>query len=241
MIGRIIWTAALIGVGGVTIGLQLDRAADASPALAPLVPEAFRSYAQAKIAAEAVQASNAPAALAAAEELVRRRPLPAENLTLLAAAQAKAGDVERAGFSIQLAAQRGWRDPVAQETVLRLALTAGDKAEAARRYGALFRREETNDALLTQLGPQVLGEPGGTGRVTLAGIIAGAERWHELFLQRGARVMPADAFAEVLTTAAARGARFDCEPLKTAAEAVRQRDAAAAAKIAPEIARRCPT
>jgi hypothetical protein len=45
MIGRIIWTAALIGVSCVTIGLQLDREADASPALAPLVPEAFRGYA----------------------------------------------------------------------------------------------------------------------------------------------------------------------------------------------------
>jgi hypothetical protein len=180
-----------------------------------------------------VQGSNAPAALAAAEELVRRRPLPAENLTLLAAAQAKAGDAERAGFSIKLAAQRGWRDPVVQETVLRLALAAGDKAEAARHYGALFRREENNDALLIELGPLVLGEPGGSGRSSLVGIIAGAERWHKLFLQRGARVMPADAFAEVLTAAAARGARFGCEPLKTAAEGVRQRDAVAAARIVP--------
>ncbi|MBU7580938.1 MAG: hypothetical protein KAF27_10790 [Porphyrobacter sp.] len=241
MIGRIIWIATLIGVGAVTTGLQLDRAADSSPALAPLVPEAFRSYAQAQIAATAVQAGDTPVALAAAEELVRSRPLPAENLTLLAAAQAKAGQTEKAGFSIQIAAQRGWRDPVAQETVLRLALEAGDKAEAARRYGALFRREETPDALLTELGLKVLGEPGGEGRKTLAGIIAGADRWHELFLQRGARVMPADAFAEVVAMAAERGARFDCGTLRMVAEGVSRRDGTAAAGLAPVMARRCPS
>lgn len=240
MIGRAIWVAALIGIAAVTAGLQLDRQADASPELAPLVPESFRSYAQAHIAAEAIAAGDNPKALAAAEELVRRRPLPAENLTLLAAAQAEAGKTDQAGLSIQLAAQRGWRDAAAQETMLRLALAAGDRAEAGRRYGALFRREETPDALLIELGPQVFEGAGSVGRISLATIIAGAERWHDLFLQRGARVMPADAFAEVVATAATRGAGFDCETLRQVADGVRQRDSDAAGPLEPVIARRCP-
>lgn len=240
MIGRVIWVAALLGIAGVTAGLQLDREADASPTLAPLVPETFRSYAQAHIAAEAIKAGDDPKALAAATELIRRRPLPAENLTLLAAAQAKAGKVNEAGLAIQLAAQRGWREPAAQETMLRLALAAGDRAEAGRRYGALLRREETPDALLIDLGPQVFAGAGSAGRTSLAAIIAGAERWHDMFMQRGARVMPADAFAEVVATATTRGARFDCETLRFAANGVRQRDPAAAGPLEPVIARRCP-
>jgi hypothetical protein len=59
---------------------------------------------------------------------------------LLAVAQAKAGNAEAAGLAIQIAGQRGWREPVAQEAVLRLALGAGNKPEAARRYAALFLR-----------------------------------------------------------------------------------------------------
>lgn len=41
-------------------------------------------------------------------------------------------------MTIQISSQRGWREPVAQVAVLRLALDADDKAEAAHRYAALF-------------------------------------------------------------------------------------------------------
>jgi hypothetical protein len=240
MIGRILWITALLGVAGITTALQFDRQADTTPSIAPLVPTPMRGYAQTQIAIAELEANNPAAALAAAEALVRRRPMPAEHLTLLATAQAKAGKAEAAGFTVQMAAQRGWREPVAQETVLRLALGAGDKAEAARRYAALFRRDATPDALLINLGPQVLGEPKGPARETFAGIIAGATRWHEMFLQRGARVLPADAFSEVVAEAMARNAQFECDPLKRAVESLRQRDAVAAQQLAATVAGQCP-
>jgi hypothetical protein len=116
---------------------------------------------------------------------VRRRPLPAESLTLLAVAQAKAGHLEAAGRAIQIARQRCWRVPIAQEAVLRLALGARDKLEAARRYAALFLRDQTPDNLLQELAPAMLGEPGGLGQRTLITIIVGGERWHSTFLRRG--------------------------------------------------------
>jgi hypothetical protein len=232
MIARIIWTAGLLGIAAVTAALQIDRQSQAAPALAPLVPVPFRNYAQTQLTIAAIDGDDPQAALAEAERLVRRRPVPAEYLTLLAAAQAKAGQPEKAGLTIQIAGQRGWRDPLAQEAVLRLALTAGDKAEAARRYGALLRREATPDALLIELGPKVLGEPKGAGRQALAEIIVGAERWHTLFLERGLRVMPTDAFSEVAAAAMERGARFDCELLKRTIEGLRQRDPAAGERLA---------
>ncbi len=239
MIGRILWLAALLGVAAVTAALQLDRQSEDAPQIAPLVPAPLRGYAQAQIAAAALEQDDPAVALDAAKELVRRRPMPAEHLTLLAAAQAKAGDVDAAVFTIQLAAQRGWRERVAQETVLRLAVAAGDKPEAARRYAALFRSNATTDELLIEFAPQVLGEAGGAGQVTFAAILAGAPRWYELFLQRGARVMPPATFAQVLGLSLDRGAPFACEPLQRAAEDLGKRDAAAAANLIAPIARRC--
>lgn len=239
MIGRVLWFAVLLTIAGLTTVLQFDRQSERSPELAPLVPAPLRGYAQTRLAVTAIAGKNAPAALAAAQELVRRRPVPAEHLTLLAAAQAQAGMTEQAEFSIQIGAQRGWRDPVAQETVLRLSLAAGDKAEAARRYAALFRREATPDALLTAIGPQVFGAEGDVSRDTFALIIARASRWQDHFLQRGLLVMPPEAFGEIVGLAIARGAQFNCAPLRTAIEGLRQRDAAATERLAAPAARRC--
>lgn len=231
MIGRIVWTASLLAIAAVTAALQIDRQSQAAPTLAPLVPAPFRNYAQTQITIAAVEDGDPRTALAEAQRLVRRRPVPAEYLTLLAAAQAKAGQADQAGLTIQIAGQRGWREPLAQEAVLRLALEAGDKAEAARRYGALLRREATPDALLLELGPEVLSEPNGAGRQSLTDILVGAERWHTLFLERGSRVMPTDAFGEIASGAIKRGVRFDCDLLRRTVEGLRQRDPAAAEKL----------
>ncbi len=239
MIGRTLWLAALLGIAAFTSALQFDRQSEAAPQIAPLVPAPLRGYAQTQITAAALERDDPAAALAEAKELVRRRPMPAEHLTLLAVAQARAGEADAAVFTIQLAAQRGWRDPVAQETLLRLAVAAGDKPEAARRYAALFRSNATADELLIEFAPQVLGEAGGAGQATFAAILAEAPRWNEQFLQRGAQVMPPASFAEVLGLSLDRGALFACVPLQRAAEDIGKRDAAAAVKLTAPIARRC--
>lgn len=238
---RIVWFVSLAAIALLTAGLQLDLLAARTPGLVPFVPEPLRSASQTAVTTAALVESDSAGSLAEAQRLVQRRPVPARSLVLLAIAQGKAGKPELASKTIQVAARRGWREQLAQEAMLRFALTAGDKPEAARRYAALFRREATPDALLVELSPQVLGEPRGAGRSTVAGIIAGADRWHQMFLQRGARVMPADAFAEIVATAADRGARFDCAALNNTAKGVRQRDVAAATQLAAVIARRCPS
>jgi len=240
MIGRIVWTAGLLAIAAVTTALQIDRESHTTRALAPLVPAPLRNYAQTQVTLAAIGAGEPQAALAEAQRLVRRRPVPAEYLTLLAIAQAQSGQAEQAELTIQIAGQRGWREPLAQEAVLRLALAAGDKAEAARRYAALLRRQATPDAVLIALGPDVLGEPEGTGRQALTDIIVGAERWHFVFLERGPQVMPLDAFSEIAAAAIARGVVFECNSLKRTVEGLRQRDAAAAQTLAGPAARACP-
>jgi hypothetical protein len=233
MIGRIIWWTMLAATAFVTAALQVDKQAEAAPALSPLVPAPLRDFAQTQIAAQAAAGDDPAGALAEAQLLVQRRPLPAEYLALLAVAQAKAGQADQSGLTIQIAGQRGWREPLVQEAVLRIALNAGDRAEAARRYAALFLRAETPDALLTELGPQVFDAPAGPGEATLIDIVAGGERWHSQFLRRGALVMPPAAFSAVTRAVAERGARFDCAELARAAKVIKRRDPAAAQSLAP--------
>lgn len=240
MIAKVAWIGALFALAVLTSALQLDRQSEAVPALAAMVPEPLRGYAQAQLAASAIQDDKPELALAEAQRLIRRRPVPAENLTLLAAAQAKASQSKQAAMTIQIAAQRGWREPLSQEAVLRLALAAGDEAEAARRYTALFLRSATADALLRDLGPQVLNEADGVGQRTMVDIISGGDRWQSAFLRRGAQVMPAEAFAQVTISSIARGTRFDCTVLSQATKQVAQRDPASAARIRNASRERCP-
>lgn len=240
MIGRIIWIAVLLMIAALTAALQVDRQSALNPALAKSVPSDLRSDSQVQIAATAIAAGQTDLALAEAQRLVRRRPVPAEHLTLLAAAQAQAGDADQSSTTIQIAGQRGWREPVAQEAVLRMALDAGDAPEAARRYAALFRREATPDELLRTLGPAALGPRGGAGRQTFADIVRDAERWHFVFFQRGPQVMPPETFADITALAIARGAQFDCALLAPALEGLRQRDPTAAQQVAAAAARMCP-
>ena len=239
MIARILWLALLTAVAVVTAGVQLDRETRKTFSLAPSVPETFRSSAQLVVAASAIGGDNPEYALAQAEELVRRRPMPAEHLRLLAQAQFGAGMNEESTLTIQYAAQRGWRDPLAQEAVLRLALEVGDKPEAARRYAALFLRAATEDELLEELGREVLAEPGGEGRQTLITIVGGGERWHNQFLRRGARVMPPDAFVEIVSATVDAGARYDCTVLEQIKPGLTLRDAEAGAQFAQVVSETC--
>lgn len=240
MIGGVIWRLALLAIACVTAGVQLDRQSAKTHVFAEYVPTPLRSVAQRSIAAYGLDADNPEYALQEAERLVARRPLPAVHLRILAQAQFAAGEVDQSALTIQIAAQRGWREPLAQESVLRLALAAGDMAEASRRYAALFLRRDTEDALLEELGAQVLAEPGGEGRQTLVGIVAGGKRWHNQFLRRGARVMPADAFVEIVQAAIEAGTQFNCEPLTSINTTIASRNPDSAAQLNEIANASCP-
>ena len=231
MIGRLTWYAVMLLIARVTTLLQMDRQTELTPGLAQAVPVPFRNFAQTRVTAAAVTGEDASRAITEAERLVHRRPLPAEYLTILAVAQAKGGQQEESALTIQIGAQRGWRDPVAQEAMLRIALAAGDQSEAARRYMALFLRPSTPGALLRELGPVVLGDADGAGRGTIVAIVTGTDRWHAYFLRRGLAVMPSDAFAAIVAESVAKGATFDCAGLSQTIDLLQRRDTAAAAQL----------
>ena len=239
MIGRLVWVLSLSLVAVITIGVQFDRESERNPALAQTVPGLFRSSAQPVIATSAIASDDAQKGLEEARKLVRRRPIPAEHLRILSQAQLEAGEVARGALTIQYAAQRGWRDGISQEAMLRFALQAGDMAEAARRYTALFLRRGTNDEQLEAVGGDILGDPGGRGRATFSAIIIGSDRWHGRFLRRGARVLPPDAFLEVFEGIVASGGEFDCNALRYSDNILRSRGTLDNGVLAATIEERC--
>ena len=232
MIGRIIWWTLLLVVAGVATGVQLDRQARKTPELAPLVPELFRSASQPRITALAIESGSAEAGLAEAQRLIQRRPLPARHLRLLAQAQFASGQAAPSSLSIQYAAQRGWRDSMAQQAVMELALAADDRAEAARRFAALFLIRGTDRDLLENAAARVFAMPAGEERTVFAEIVTGGDRWHNAFLTRGARILPADAFAQVVETSMENGAKFPCPALTQALRFIASKDAAAGERLA---------
>lgn len=238
MIGRILWVGAIILAALVATGVQLDRQARYSPPFATAVPEPFRAFAQARIASSAVVGGNTFLGLAEAERLVAVRPYPAEHLRLLATAQFEAEQAEQSAVTVQLAARRGWRDPLAQQAMLELALGAGDGSEAARRYAALLLNNAVENELLVEHASRTFAEPGGAARVTFAEIVAGGQRWHDFFLRRGARVLPADAFREIVVSANAI-TRFECPAINRTLDQLGNRDPSSAEQLAAAFADRC--
>jgi hypothetical protein len=228
MIARIAWFAAIALVACVTLFAQIDRQSRVAPELASAVPAPFRAFAQPRFVADAIQSKDPQRALEEARLLVMRRPIPAEHLRLLAIAQIEAGQAEDAMITIQLAGKRGWRDRFAQETVLRLALAAGDEPEAARRYAALLRNKTIANDLLVELASPVLGGENSAGRAEFVRIISESDRWNRYFLSRGAVVIPGETFADIVIRSREQGAEFACEDLQRAIGTLEARDTMAA-------------
>jgi len=240
MIGRIIWIGCVAVLGLVIAQLQLDRQAARDPSLMEWVAAPFRGNSQFLAATAALNAGDRPGGVEAARELLLRRPVPAENLTIYATALYRTGDEERASLAIQTAAQRGWREPLAQEARLRLALEAGDLGEAGTRYVALLLNPAADNVLLTTLGEQVLAEPGSEAETALAGLVSDTDRWHATFLGRGLQVMPPAAFARVAVASIARGTAFDCHALERVIGSLTARDAAAGQSMRTAALGKCP-
>lgn len=239
MIARLVWYAFLLVLAAITVSVQLDRQSAVLPSMAELTPEPARGFAQAQITARALQNGPPERALTEARKLVDRRPLPAETLRLLAQAQFAAGEVEEGLVTVQVAAKRGWRDPVAQESMLRLAIAVGDEAEAARRYTALILQSRTGDALLEEFGSILFTTENDIAARSLIDILVGTDRWSSAFLRRGARVLPPDAFGRIVAIAAAEGANFDCNVLQAATRSAAARSEAGSGQLEEVAARYC--
>lgn len=203
---RIVWTAFLAVVALLACGAQLDRAARRQPALATLVPAPFRNFAQERMTLATVRSAEPSVALAEARTLVSRSPTPAEHLTLLAIAEERNGNRDRSAQLIQRAAQRGWRDPIAQQAMFDIALGAGDPVEASHRLAALWALQE-DQAPLKDMGQRLMSQP--QGRKALADSLVAGGSWTASFLRNAAVDLTPEA-VETIDMALRGGAKIDC-------------------------------
>ena len=109
-------------------------------------------------------------------------------------------------MGFQMAARRGWRDPIAQEAQLRLALAAGDGAEAGRRLAALWARSRDMKKLeeLT-----VLTISNRDALSSFAQMLAASPRWNQRVLDLGPGVLPSEQYEQIRLEAARHGAKLN--------------------------------
>lgn len=207
---RYVWISLMVILALLASGAQLDRQSRRNPMLAPLVPSMFRSFAQARQVISTVRSAEPAEALKAAELLVQRRPIPAEHLSLLAIAKARSGDNANAMLLLQMAAQRGWRDSIAQQSMFGIAFNAGDMAEASRRLAALWGIGERQMPLAASTA-KVLATP--EGRKAMAAAMSTNGRWINAFLTES-EAMPPHHLAQTIAMASAKGAHLNCAALQ---------------------------
>ena len=218
MIARIVWSLAIVLVASVASLAQLDRSARYSPALAELVPAPFQAFAARHLAAEAILERDGETALPLARALVKVRPVPAEHMTMLAQARGLAEDQPGALAALSEAIQRGWRDPVAQQSAAEAALLSGDFTTATQRISALLATEQLPDEMVRQLARLLQNE---AGRTAFAAALAAPGRWQSNLPTRAAdSVAPAD-LAETLALALDQGADLPCSSLGYVAQSYR--------------------
>lgn len=200
---RIAWIVLMLALAIVATGAELDRASRRQPTLAALVPPPFRSFAQEQLTIATVRRDRPEKALDAARTLVRRRPMPAEHLSLLAIAMERAGDRRGSALLVQSAARRGWRDSIAQQAMFDISLGAGDPVEASHRLAAINALGD-DQAPTADFTRRLLATSG--GREAMARTLVDGGNWRKAFV-----AMPATPdLAATLALSIRHGARFDC-------------------------------
>ena len=229
MTGRIAWLALMALVAVVTVFAQLDRSARFDPALAALVPAPFAGFSAQRTTEAALVAGDADMALENAQALVRRRPMPAEHLTLLAQAYAASGNEVASLQALEAAARRGWREPFAQNAMAAAALASGEQEIAAQRLAALWAIGLERDRL-ANLTRTMLAEP--EGRAAFAAQLAQEGRWQANFVTGAASIAPPPHVADTIVRAREMGASLDCRALAGLADGLTgSGEAALAARV----------
>lgn len=217
---RWLWRMAIAALAFVAIGAQLDRASHQRPEFAIVVPQPFRSVAQPTIALIALATGDSAAAQEEARRLVRRRPIPAEHLFILAMAEMRGGDARTFAPAFRTASTRGWRYPPLQVAAAQAALADGDTKGAANRIAALWAEDSSNPSVAA-LTRQLLETPGGPEAFAVP--LAQTHVWADNFIARAPGLTtPANA-SRTLAAALRAGGRFDCGSLERFERALAKR------------------
>lgn len=151
---------AVFAVLGSLIALfQIDRASGNRPELAVIIPDGLGGEAD-LVKAKATLNTDPVLAEKPTRDLVAKRPIPAEHLSLLALYLVETDQPQLAGQALTEASKRGWRDRYTQVTVLGSALANGSPMAAAQRLEALIRNRDEWE-IQASAAQQVLAVPEG--------------------------------------------------------------------------------
>lgn len=229
MIARLCLYAVLAVLAAVASFAQLDRQAYVMPAFAPHVPQPFRAASQQRLVEGALATGNTTVALDGARDLIRKRPMPAHHLVLFAGAAQLDGQDDKVIAPLEVAATRGWREPVVQLAAARAGILSGEFGSAAQRIAALIAittpREQVDPLLAALLASEA-------GRAAIAEMLATEGHWKRHFIPRLQLVATPAQFVDTLVKAQQLGAVLDCAQLQAARDIlVRDGHADLAARI----------
>lgn len=214
---RLLWCALVLAIALVATGAELDRRSRRDASVVALVPPPFRSFAQQHIATARLLEGDGGTGLIEARKLVRRRPIPAENLYLLAWANHLAGHDDEAGQVLGVGAGRGWRAPQLQVAMIGAALGDGLVDAAAARLLALWS---------IGVDPEVLAAPTRQVFATAGGaeafgkILAASHFAQDAVLKRALSFTTPQRYAAMVHSAILAGADFNCAALTKQAQNV---------------------
>lgn len=218
---RVLVWAVLAVTAVIAIGAQLDRATLGDTRYAKWVPSPFRRIAEANIVADALASggeSTGPVAFGHAVTLVQRRPIPAENLVLLALSAANVQNNTLSDEALTLAASRGWREPFSQSAMARQAIQVGAWAVAFDRTIALWSTDKRND-FTTHALDSIIAHP--DGRAEAVRWMLDSPRWRSGFSNWAAVHLDAMAVTQVLDSLQRRDqTALSCRDLANVSRAI---------------------
>ena len=216
---RLLWYISLGVVASIATVAQVDRHAHEVRALAGWVPEQFRNFALIRQAATEAAEGSPSRAVTDARRLIVRHPIPAENLTILAIAEHRAGNEARSADALTIAAQRGWREPLAQKAVALAAAQSGEGEMAADRLSALWKTT-AGKPFAREITAQLLKVSDVRNR--FAAKLNSEDAWVPLFLKWAVSNLSPSVFTSLVEEANQRGAKLDCSLMNKAARSMLQ-------------------
>lgn len=216
MMKRITFYTLVLLLAGLVVIVQLDRQSLDDWQIGLAVPEPFRAVSQQRlIEVGLASGESATGTVKKARQLIRRRPLPARHLVLYAQAAQREGDPDATISALEIAAMRGWREPIPQIAAAQAGLISGNFESAAQRLAAMNAigglGDETNGILIAMLAQE-------QGREAIAAQLAVGGRWTRYFVRQLATTATLEQFADTIGRAWDKGAKLDCDQLLAAAE-----------------------
>lgn len=211
---RIVGGVIAVAIAVPAVAVQFDRQSRRDGLYAERVPGPFMGFAAARMVARDLDDGNTNAALIDARRMIAHRPIPAENLTLMALASVRADDFDTASEAMMLSAQRGWREILSQQLIISSAVASQSWDVASARLIALWSTN-LGDQQVEELSQEVLSHP--ETQRAFGERLADKVRWQGQFLIWGARNLPTPAFVTTIRTAIDHGAQFDCAVLSAQA------------------------